>query len=470
MLLYRPIRSGKEFENLMPKTTCKMELTGKGMTDLSIKEMAFMVSEYEWQTEEIADLLEKETLEATCKAIHDFAYNHFQYKADEELQLLRSPACSWYDRQNGIDCKSYSIIASCILTNLGIRHSIRKIKQSGFSPNDWTHVYVVVPKNQNTGNLSDGNYFTIDGTLPTMEEPHKIDKSDLDMLQHARLNGAHSQGLNGFDIGQIKNLFSSVGCIGGSALEEGKYNSAKNAIVTFFNTLITEFNTALAAKDFEEMAGIYNEFQGIAFVAAGGYSQKLSEKNWNGCTTPRLKSLIEISKFYRDNVTAALTAYISNYFTITNIGNEKSNYSNEPLEGAYGFEFAYTGNHFVTSIQRVRLAVKPNVANIPRFEITQYVADNIKTPGNFNIAQFLQGLATIGASFSTSNPNPTNPSNPNIITDPVTGMPINVTPVATSQMGAGKIVGLLLVTAGLAYAFTRTPDKPTRTTSKSTNK
>ncbi|WP_275552710.1 hypothetical protein, partial [Tenacibaculum piscium] len=106
-------------------------------------------------------------------------FHHFQYKIDGSNQNLRSPACSWSSRQSGIDCKSYSIFASTTLLNLGINHYLRRIKQSATA--GFSHVYVIVPKNQkNPKNLKHG-YFTIDGTLPTIEEPEFYEKSDIYM-------------------------------------------------------------------------------------------------------------------------------------------------------------------------------------------------------------------------------------------------------------------------------------------------
>lgn len=119
---YRKIKSGEQYDRLIPKGQCVSQYKGKGMTDFSISQMKSVVEEYSWQAEDLADVLEKETLEKTAIAIHDFLYSHFQYHADQEDQFLRTLACSWHDRKNGIDCKSYSIIASCILTSLGIRH------------------------------------------------------------------------------------------------------------------------------------------------------------------------------------------------------------------------------------------------------------------------------------------------------------------------------------------------------------
>ena len=176
-MLWRPIKNGMQFNSLFPTSTCTKTAIGSGNTDFSIKEMNALVSKFAYQTEKIANVLKKNTFQDTCNAIKEFVYNHFQYKADDEDQMLRSPACSWHDRAIGIDCKSYSILASCLLTNLGIKHYIRRIKQQGYAPEQYTHVYVVVPTNQKTADLQQGS-ICIDGTLKQSNEPSFLIKSN----------------------------------------------------------------------------------------------------------------------------------------------------------------------------------------------------------------------------------------------------------------------------------------------------
>lgn len=190
-MLYRPLRDGRKFDALFPRSACKRTASGEGTTDFSVTEIAAMVTEHSGQVAKVAPLLLKSSLEETCYAIHDFAFNHFQYRADGLDQLLRSPACCWHDRRNGIDCKSYTILASCILTQMGISHYVRKIKQPGFEPTEYTHVYAIVPADQETGSLASG-YYVIDGTIPTMDEPAFVQTKDtfMDGLPHYRLNGA----------------------------------------------------------------------------------------------------------------------------------------------------------------------------------------------------------------------------------------------------------------------------------------
>ena len=151
--LNRIVLPGTQYNNLIPKTTCQSTPSTSGNTDVSIQLMAEVIQEYGFQTNALAKVLQQNTLQQTVLAIKNFAYNHFQYKADDELQQLRSLACSWYDRYNGIDCKSYSILVGSILGALNITYYICKIKQPAYMPNDFSHVYIIVPINQQNGGL-----------------------------------------------------------------------------------------------------------------------------------------------------------------------------------------------------------------------------------------------------------------------------------------------------------------------------
>lgn len=187
--LYRQLRSDYS-SDIFPKSACKASFLGDGDTFFSVEQIASFAKEFAPQCQKIAQKLKKSTLEATCRAIHQFLYWHFQYTADSSSQQLRSPACSWASRKEGIDCKSYSILAGSILHQMGYNFYIRQVKQLGMTPNEFSHVYVVVPKNQKTNDLGSG-YYTIDGTVLSEKESIYItEKSDLLVMKHIGLRGA----------------------------------------------------------------------------------------------------------------------------------------------------------------------------------------------------------------------------------------------------------------------------------------
>lgn len=190
VLLKRKIRKGDVFSRLIEPSKNQKVTLAKGDTFYSVKMMGIWAKTYYKQVAKLAQVLKADTLEKTCQNIHHFLYHDLQYQADSVVQKIRSPANSWQNRQEGIDCKSYSIFASCVLLNLGIKHYIRQIKQPNFNPKQFTHVYVVVPKNQQSGKFDDG-HFVIDGTISHNREPEYTNKKDVFMsikLPHVGLN------------------------------------------------------------------------------------------------------------------------------------------------------------------------------------------------------------------------------------------------------------------------------------------
>ena len=191
--MQRKIQDGKKYEPLFPQVSCDSEALGSGNTFETVKLILQMVRKYQHQTVKLSPMLKGYETKATVDKIYNFLYNHIQYKADKRDQLLRSPACAFKQRIDGIDCKSYSIFASCILSNLGIKHYIRQIKQPTFNPELYTHVYVVVPIDQKTGSLKSG-HFVVDATTRTNNEPIYTMAADTNVsLPHFGLNAARSR-------------------------------------------------------------------------------------------------------------------------------------------------------------------------------------------------------------------------------------------------------------------------------------
>lgn len=190
LLLKRRIKNGDEFSHLIEKPKNQSVKLDKGDTFYSVKIMSVWAKTFYKQVAKLSQILKGDSIKDTCDKIHYFLFYDIQYRADGQTQNIRSPANSWFNRREGIDCKSYSIFASCVLLNLGIKHYIRQIKQPNFNAKQYTHVYVVVPKNQQSGNLENG-YCVIDGTVGSNKEPKYTSKEDVFMslkLPHVGLN------------------------------------------------------------------------------------------------------------------------------------------------------------------------------------------------------------------------------------------------------------------------------------------
>ena len=104
--LHRKLKIGVEFDNLFPKVACKETLLGDGDTTFTLELMKNWATRYQGQTKKIAKRLKKATTVATVQSIYKFLHDHLQYKADGYQQNLRSPACSWKTRKEGIFSKS----------------------------------------------------------------------------------------------------------------------------------------------------------------------------------------------------------------------------------------------------------------------------------------------------------------------------------------------------------------------------
>ncbi len=188
----RNIKSGKEYDHLFP---------GAEGNDKTIRRnanvthtVAFIpkvVHETLNQTKGIAKRLKGNSVYETCSNIWHFVYQHINYKKDKEgCEQIRSPARTWKDRFNGVDCDCYSTFISSILTNLGMPHLLRITK---YHRDQFQHIYPVVVDN--------GRQITIDCVTDKFnyEVPYS-EKKDYPMdLQY--LNGFDGDGME--ELGKI---------------------------------------------------------------------------------------------------------------------------------------------------------------------------------------------------------------------------------------------------------------------------
>ncbi|UOB18594.1 hypothetical protein [Abyssalbus ytuae] len=193
--LHRPLQSGSKFNADFKKSSCEKVKLASGNTKVAIEEMARWAKKYQHHTKKHAARYKKMPLNKLSGAIHQFLYNNIQYKLDEYDQNLKSPSCSWQTRSEGTDCKSYSIFASTILLNLGVKHYLRRVRQPNIYEDAYTHVYVVIPEDQKNGNLNKG-YYIVDATLKVNKEVPFIEKKDLYMEPTLPIYGLAAPGVS----------------------------------------------------------------------------------------------------------------------------------------------------------------------------------------------------------------------------------------------------------------------------------
>lgn len=466
-MLYRPVANGKEFANLIPKSTCKMKVSGKGDTSFSMQEIKEMAIEYSWQMSKIAKELQASSLTETVENVKDFIYWHFQYKADKEDQLMRSPSCSWHQRYDGIDCKSYSILASAIFLEMGIYHYIRRIKQPAYEPTEWTHVYVIVPVDQETGGLQNG-YYAVDGTLFEDDEPLFVEKNDLFMgLQHYRLNAPAEKNIpiNGvFDdidsdsislssitdaINNIGNVGDFIKCLGNQAFTDNEYQASVKKIHEYFNNLIAKINSSVVNNDDETFANAIQEFKGNSKVFVKGGEATLADGWRNSCTKDRIRSQIKVLTFYRDTVGAFIDGWLSDNFTKDNTkSGQPREYNNVDTFKRFGIAFINYGSPKFTE---QKYYYDPKAKSIPKLEITPYVVEAGKK-GSLNILEALGTLATILVKFNgNGQQEPTNPNNPN---------PNNDTPQDPKKDKPDNTLGYMVAFGLVGFLVIKSMGKP----------
>lgn len=189
-MLYRPLKSGNQYNGLIPPYQGQEHNFDKesdnSTTYDTLKYMAQWSNKYAYQMKRIAPLLKGRTIQETANNIYQFLYNHFQYKLDGSLQNLYSPSAAWHFRKTGFDCKTYSLLASCILQNLNITHYFRMVQQAGIMPGEWSHVYVIVPDNNKE--------YVIDATTHTNKQVSFTKKYDY-IMQHLGLASPAVYGL-----------------------------------------------------------------------------------------------------------------------------------------------------------------------------------------------------------------------------------------------------------------------------------
>ena len=224
--LRRDIKNGNEFNSLIPKSSCTAQNLGNGSNNTieGVEFMAQWVKENDHQVVKLAEKLKKRSLSETVASIFNFLYHHFQYNADDTLQNLRSPACSWAKRREGIDCKSYTIFAVALCRRMGLSSYIRQIKQPGHFEDEFTHVYAIVPINQKNVKDTDffqGEYYVIDATVSDNEEPLFIEAKD------KLMQGLPYRGLKGgCSPKQAKKVVKASNA--GSRLQQGKSTGGRD--------------------------------------------------------------------------------------------------------------------------------------------------------------------------------------------------------------------------------------------------
>ena len=471
--LQRKLLDGLEFNHLIPVSECKKVALGKGNTDFSIQQIANWITTHKNQAIAISKKLDRKNLALTIQNVHWFLYNHFQYKADGKAQMINALSCAWKNRYKGMDCKSYSVVGGQILACLGIKFHIRKIKQKDFAPNYFSHVYLIVPINQETGTLKDG-YYTLDGTLHSMSEPSFLETKDkfMNQFEHYGLAGAHQ--LNGVKLSDIKNInlnnvISQISCLGGTAFDKDKVKQVIETITAYFFDIIDRYNQAIANKDWNQVHKIYVEYWAKRETLIHTYSIKYSSKDWNKCSDD---NFIYVMNFLNDKIWKILgLAFEKHIVTYFNIGNEIGQYTftqpaNMPdtFDGVYMWGTAIPQS-YTSSVHRYK-SITPKTDEILAFQITPALSSAMNSNANsFNTSSLINDLQTISeVIFSVVGSNSGTGTGSNSGTG--TGGQIidyNNNVDEPKKAGFGLVAGGILTLVAIAVATTQMKDNPKET-------
>lgn len=428
-MLRRRIYEVSPFEGLIPPAnggTHNFENVNEYSDTFDTLEfMAYWSELHYMQLQKVAPLLLGNTLAETVRNIYLFEYQNFQYKLDGQLQQLYTPARAWSNRKIGIDCKSYSVIASAILLNLGIPHAFRMVKQTGvvnpdfpnewlLDPDAWTHVYVIVPDKNNT-------YHVIDATTHDNSEVSVIKKHDLFMknLKHVGLSspnpygrphgvGCGCNGL-GLNLSDVQGMVSNLSCIGGSAYTDGILKKNLNLLNSKFSGIVQKINTAVQQKDMAALGAAVSDYKITGNLLQTVFKKRKASKSWNSCSSKNFDATLKAIAFFKDKCGMALDAWLAEYFSKGTIASTLS-LTNQGWEVGHenGTGFWGMGLTPYTTVTEPKYnwTVQSDTAQVPAFAINEYLLAIEKSGTAFNLGTFLSGLSTIAGSFQ-------NPSNSN---------------------------------------------------------
>jgi hypothetical protein len=156
-----------------------------------------------WQVKKLAARLKGATLAATLNNISQFILMYVKYqKDDENHEQVRSPRRLVHEGHGDCDC--FTVFIAAVLYNLGITFRLRIAK---YETGDWSHIYIVVPKDQRNKNkaLNDrSEYFVLDPVT---------NKHDYEVSFHSKKDYTMSlQFLDGIPSSPLYQTLSGLAC------------------------------------------------------------------------------------------------------------------------------------------------------------------------------------------------------------------------------------------------------------------
>jgi len=207
----RNIKPGTQFNSLFPLPQGENKLINNTASVFDTLDfIATVVKGTLKDTEKLAQLVKGTSLEQTLANIHNFFYNHYQYKLDTPgIEQVRRPSRAWADRAKGIDCDCFSTSISSVLSNLQIPHYLKIVGING--RNYYQHVYVIVPKTPNADVNVRSNYWVLDPVIDIeYNQKSSFDKEAKNITKKHVKKMIPLEYLNGLETDKLGNEFEGL--------------------------------------------------------------------------------------------------------------------------------------------------------------------------------------------------------------------------------------------------------------------
>lgn len=120
----------------------RLQLSGTDL-DATIKHIQAVIRKYRYQVADLAEHLKGDTLEQSLYNIWHFIETNIKYRFDTVgLEEIRTPARTWADRFEGVDCEDYSIFGASLVLNMGYKPTLEVVAFEG-SP-AYKHIFFTV--------------------------------------------------------------------------------------------------------------------------------------------------------------------------------------------------------------------------------------------------------------------------------------------------------------------------------------
>ena len=279
-----------------------------------------------------------------------------------------------------------------------------------FNPEQFTHVYVIVPINQQSGSLNQG-YYTVDGTIATMQEPTKTFKKDffMDQLPHYGMNGVFDSVTGGqsnpkldaaidvakrFDFKKISSQMSEkfksfslslpIKCWGGVGFDTNAYMIHQNIINQFIHDLIIKANQAVEINDMAEVKKIAELFSFFPSALWQNF-RLLTTQGYNACSRDNMMQIMVMAE-HMAKVQVAFNAWLLNYTTQTQLGA----ISFKVTDIARLLNFQPPAHPNIPDLQRTAFNynIKPSTTAFTPFVYNDYIR-TLPTGNAFDIKQYI---------------------------------------------------------------------------------